>query len=169
MSDESRNPSENELLIARLVNTLDDIPDTARLYKRDEDHITWQIEVLESLPESLAEGLRQHLKEWEGAGQAVGFVFEALVRADSRLFNHPETAAAVELRQVLKHSKKYHFDDPLLDFREPDVALVNEEGEFSGYAEAKLSLLDTRALRQLSVSGAKATLFASYPSFTRQL
>ena len=156
MTDESSHPSEKDLLVAKLTEVLG---------SHSEEQAIWQQEVLGNLSESLPSDLRQHLNERaakgdtasEQRGQAAGFVFEALVRADNRLFDHPETAAAVELREVLKHSRRYHFDDPLLDFREPDVALVDERGEFRGYAEAKLGLLDTRALRQLSASGAKAT------------
>ena len=129
-------------------------------------------EIISNLPVTLKEDLREYLDERGGGlspektrGLAGGFVFEALVRADTSIFGQLETPAAAELRLAIHQHRKYGFDDPLLDAREPDMAIVHDDGTIAGYAEAKLGLLDDRCRRQLAASGAKA----SFLRFTRYL
>ena len=92
-------------------------------------------------------------------GIMAGEVFESLIRADRGLFE-AETEAAAEVREVLHRPERFNpvLERELGHMRTPDLARVNDRGQITGFAEAKLGLLDERASNQLSREGSLASL-----------
>jgi len=116
-----------------------------------------QLEILKRLPQDFEMEMRAFASHIELVVQQpleiqiAGEVFENLVRADAGICDKEETKEAELLRSLMKDPDIYGLQKQGIDksIKNPDIAIINEEGQITGAVEVKAGRINYRGSSQL--------------------
>lgn len=120
-----------------------------------QERVARQKEIIDNLPDDFKLEMKAFSLSPEVTSQnkesiLAGNLFEELVRADKNICSG-ETPLAKTIRTFMHMPDRYGLEKYGINkgVSNPDIAVINEQGQISGWTEAKTGLLDESCLKQL--------------------